>query len=110
MKIIPKADQLVGRIVDMNRSKGGLVMPETKSMVNVTMLLLVDDVGPDVQRCKPGDFIVYHQCHHVYFRDGTHYAMAVDKDVRAVVEGLDRAQLEIEGESKPPKGEARAAV
>jgi hypothetical protein len=96
---IPKGKWLHGPLVDIAKSRGGLALPEGE-IKNVTILMRVAAVGPDVVRCKPGDFIVYRQCFHILLRDGTHTALVNDDDVWSTVEGLDPLMLTIEGEER----------
>lgn len=93
----PKADMLHGRILDVNKTRGGLALPDS-DFKNTTMLMLVDAIGPDVTRCKAGEVIVYRACNHIWLRDGTHVAMVKNEDVWATVEGLDPVTYSLEGD------------
>ena len=99
MKLVAKNDIIIGRIVDIMQSKGGLVLP-TSEIKNVTVLLLVDDVGPDVKNCKKGDVILYEAMGHAYFRDGSHWGLVHDNKVLALATELDDDVLAVEGEKR----------
>lgn len=103
MKFEPKNDVLIGRIVDIQQSKGGLALP-TSEIKNVTVLLLVDSVGPDVKSCKVGDIILYEALGHAFFRDGSHLGVVRDGKVLAVVTDLDMSTITIEGDGKRVDG------
>ena len=100
MKLEPKWDFLVGRVVDVDKTANGLTLPDTK-IQGLTMFCRVDAVGPDVKSCKPGDIILYFRCNHVWLRDRTHAIVIKDSEVLAVVQDLDLARCTIEGETKP---------
>lgn len=99
MKFEPKNDVLIGRIVDIEQSKEGLILA-TSEIKNVTVLLLVDAIGPEVKACKVGDYVLYEAMGHAYFRDGSHLGIVRDSKVVAVVTDLDPKTIAIEGTKK----------
>jgi co-chaperonin GroES (HSP10) len=99
MRLEPLGKVIVGRLVDITKSKGGLELP-TSQVKNVTVFLLVDSVGPDVTKCKPGDIVLYQKMGHVWTRDGTHFGLAEEDDIKCIVKELDPATIVIEGEEK----------
>lgn len=104
MQYKPVGSNIIASVVDIDKSKGGLVLP-TNSGRNVTMLARVESVGPDVTRCKPGDVVVYHRCNFIILRDGTERITFLDSEVLCTVEGLDETRVE-----KPSKGDVHAEV
>ena len=100
MKLEPMADQIVGRIVRAAAHKSGIVMPDSDRTKGESVFVKVDRVGPDVRRAKPGQIIVHRVCEHVWLRNGVHFVLVSDADVRAVVEEIDLSLFEIEGEPK----------
>jgi len=100
----PKNQHILGRIIDFEQSTGGIVLPNS-AVKNVTVLVLVDQVGPDVKNCKVGDVVLYLKMNHVFLRDGTHFAQLRDEDVICTVEGLDPKLLVIEGGGKRVDGQ-----
>ena len=99
MKFTPKNDLLIGRVVDIIQSKGGLELAASDGK-NVTLLMLVDAVGPAVKSCAPGDIIIYEAMGHALFRDGTHLGIVRDEKVVAVVTELDPDSIHIEGDKR----------
>lgn len=101
MELNPKGKWILGRIVDIEQSKEGLVLA-TSEIKNVTVFLLVDKIGDQVTRAKVGDIILYKAMNHVFLRDGTHYAVVLDDgdNVIADVTGLDPKRIAIEGQKK----------
>lgn len=101
MELEPKGKWIVGRVVDIEQSKGGLTLA-TSEIKNVTVFLLVDKVGPDVKNAKVNDVILYKAMNHVFLRDGTHYAVVLDDEdnVIAQVTNLDMGRVAIEGQKK----------
>ena len=100
----PKNQHILGRIIDFEQSVGGIVLP-TSAVKNVTVLVLVDQIGPDVKNCKVGDVILYLKMNHVFLRDGTHLAQVRDEDVICTVEGLDSKLITVEGGGKRIDGQ-----
>ena len=101
MHLDPKGKWIVGRIVDIEQSKGGLTLA-TSEIKNVTVFLLVDKIGPDVKNAQPGDVILYKAMNHVFLRDGTHWAVVLDdeENVIAKVMDLDENRIAIEGQKR----------
>lgn len=111
IRLKPQSKWIVGRLIDFDQTAGGVTLA-TESPQNVTVLLHVDDVGPEVTHCKVGDVVAYRTMFHVNFRDGTRHAVALDEgnNIVAVVEGLEHEleRLTIAGR-KFSKDERRAA-
>jgi len=99
MRMKPLGTTMVGRIVDIISTKGGLELPDAE-IKGVTVFVLVDAVGPDVTKVHKGDVIVPVHLNHAYFRDGTHYAVVDEDKVKCIVEDLDPRQLAVEGERR----------
>lgn len=102
MKCHPKGPYIVGKIVDVVRTAGGLKLPESQ-LRNVTVMMRVERVGELVTRCKPGDLIVYLKMFHVFLRNGFHTAVVHNDEVVSVVEleGNEADTLQTEGEEHP---------
>jgi hypothetical protein len=90
IRLLPKGETIGGRVVDFVESDGGIALVEGE-VRNVTIFLLVDSIGPQVERCKQGDVIAFHHASHVWTRAGHHFLIVQDKDVYAVVEGLEES-------------------
>jgi hypothetical protein len=97
--LTPKGSFILGKIVDIQESKGGITLA-TSEIKNVTVMVIVKHVGPDVKNCKIGDIVIYMKMNHIWLRDGTHWAEVDDKDIICTVEGLDHNKLAIEGEKR----------
>lgn len=98
MNLVPQGKWLVGRVVDIDSTAGGLTLPQ-EQIKNVTVFLLVDAVGPEVQKAKVGDVILYKAMNHVFLRDGTHQGVVLDDsdNIIAIVCGLDTARITVAG-------------
>jgi len=99
MKMRPLGTHMVGRVVDIIQTKGGLELPDGE-IKGVSIFVLVDVVGPDVTKVKKGDVVLPKHGDHAWFRDGTHYLIVDEQNVRCVVEDLDPRQLAVEGERR----------
>ena len=99
MKLAPKNNIIIGRMVDIEQSKGGLILP-TSEIKSVSVLMLVDSTGPDVKSCEPGDIILYEAMGHAYFRSGEHFGIVRDDKVIAVASDIDPTTIVIEGTKK----------
>ena len=97
--LTPKGAFILGKIVDIQTSKGGILLA-TSDVKNVTVMVLVKHIGPDVKNCKVGDICIYLRMNHIFLRDGTHWAEIDDKDIICTVDGLDHSKLAIEGETR----------
>lgn len=98
MRIVPQSNMVLGRIVDLTKTKGGLHMANTQAK-GVTIFVLVDDIGPDVRNYKKGDVVVPHHVEHIWLRGGQHHRVVFeDTAVRALVEDVDLSQFTVEGE------------
>jgi hypothetical protein len=100
VKIIPDNNEIIGRIVDIVRSEGGLELPASKN--NATVFAKIDAVGPDVTKYKPGQIVLPNHMSHIYVRGGFHRIIFTETETRAHVEELDEAQISIEGAPPPP--------
>jgi co-chaperonin GroES (HSP10) len=97
-RLEPLGDNIVGRLVDMTKTAGGLTMPDTQTR-GVTAFALVDAIGPDVKSCKVGDIVVPGTMGHVFMRGGAFHRMTFkDKDVLCIVHDLDPETISIQGE------------
>lgn len=85
MVIRPHGKVIFGRVLDFVVSDGGLELPSER-VTNVTVFMVVDLVGPDVTKCKPGDVILYLKGNHIYTRDNWHRLVATDDDVLLTLE------------------------
>jgi hypothetical protein len=98
VKIVPKRNQVLGRIADLTRSEGGIELPAT-DVRGVTIFVFVDAVGPDVIGYRPGDIVVPEHVKHIWLRGGRyHRVIFKDEVIVAVIEDLPKDQFEIEGE------------
>jgi hypothetical protein len=108
---VPKGkdnEHILGRIVDVKRTAGGIELAGDQ-IRNVTTMVLVDVVGEGVDRCKVGDVILQYKCSHVWLRNGYHVVAVKNDEVICVVEGLDFELVEIEGDkrARPTPGNGR---
>jgi len=103
MKLHPKNNIIIGRMVDIEQSKGGLILP-TSDVKNISVLMLVDAIGPDVKSCVPGDIILYEAMGHAFFRSGEHFGIVRDDKVVSVVTDIDPKTIVIEGDKKRVDG------
>lgn len=99
LSLKPKNQHILGKIVDVMQSKGGIMLP-TSNVKNVTVFVLVKHVGPDVKNCKVGDIVLYLRMNHLWLRDGTHWCQVKDEDVICTVEDLDMSLFAVEGETR----------
>ena len=105
--IKPNTKWIVGRIVDIDMSKGGLRLAASE-IKGVTVFLLVDEIGPDVKHAEVGQVIVYKTMNHILTRDGQHTAVVLDDNdnVGGTVEGLDMNRVTIAGQPALPRTES----
>jgi hypothetical protein len=105
MNYLPHGKWIVGRVVDFDVSKGGIILAGNE-VKNITVFLLVDQIGPDVKRAKVGDVILYKVMQHVYTRDGSHQGVVLDdeENVIATVTDLDMKLVHVEGDGKRMDG------
>ena len=108
MKINPKKNQVIGRIVDIALTKSGIALPDTQ-MKGVTIFVVLDRVGPDVTEYKAGEVVLPRHVNHIWLRGGVlHRVIFEDKDILATVEDVPIDQITIDG--KPVSvSEERAA-
>lgn len=90
IELTPLANIMVCRLIDMERSEAGIILPDTQHK-GVTAFALVESIGSDVTRCKEGDVIVPRAVEHCYLRGGTfHRVFVKNEDVHAIVKsGFD---------------------
>jgi len=110
----PKGSIILGKVVDITQSKGGITLI-TSEVKNVTVMMIVKHIGPDVKNVVVGDIAIYLKANHIWLRDGTHWLEADDKDIMCTVHDYDPATLAIEGEKRvdgravePPASSATA--
>jgi len=97
VKLVPKKNQVTGRIVDIVVTKSGIALPDTQ-MKGVTVFVLLDKVGPDVKDYKPGDIVLPHHINHVYLRGGAfHRVIFKDEEILGTMEDVDLDQMTIDG-------------
>jgi co-chaperonin GroES (HSP10) len=99
MKLTPLGKQIVGRVVDIDKTSTGLSLP-TNQVKNVTVFILVDAIGPDVTKCKVGDVILYLKLGHCILRDGTHFGIVNEDDLIAIVSDLDPRTITVGGKKE----------
>ena len=99
LSFVPKGPWAVGRIVDVARTAGGIEFASS-TIKNVTVLMLIDAVGPGFERAEVGDLVAYFKCSHIWLRNGLHAAVVANEDVVAVVQGVDWELVEIEGDKR----------
>jgi hypothetical protein len=106
-RIKPHTKWIVGRIVDINVSRGGIQLV-TGEVKGVTVFLLVDEIGPDVKHAKVGEIILYKTMNHVITRDGQRRAVVIDDadNIIGTVEDLDMEHATIIEDKPAPSPEA----
>ena len=106
----PQADIIVARLIDMQRTESGIIMPDTQ-VKGVTAFALVEKVGPDVTRCKAGDVICPRAVEHCYLRGGTfHRVFVTNANVVAIVKnGFDAKHMKFVDE-RLTDGEERSRL
>jgi hypothetical protein len=94
IELEPQAATIIARLIDMQRTESGIIMPDTQ-IKGVTVFALVETIGPDVKRCKPGDIVLPRSVEHCWLRGGTfHRALIQDDQVVAIVKGgFDRERM-----------------
>jgi len=94
IELDPQANIIIARLIDMQRTESGIIMPDTQ-IKGVTVFALVERIGPDVKRCKPGDVILPRAVEHCWLRGGTfHRALIQDEHVVAIVKnGFNREHM-----------------
>lgn len=97
-----------GRTVDVVRTPGGLTLPESDSR-GVTIFAIIDAVGPDVTKYRPGQVVLPHHINNIYVRGGFHQIIFNEDDVWAVVEDLDASVISFGG-SPPSKSNGQSEV
>lgn len=113
MKRNPVRKRILGRVCDVTETAVGIELPD-EQVKNVSCMMLVDEVGPEVTNCSPGDFVLYMRADHVFFRDNTHFLVMHDDDVICTLDLSDdeKKRLTIEGKKNYENGrrelEARA--
>lgn len=107
MKVIPKKNQILGRIVDVVRTESGLALPTAQN--NATVFAIVDAVGPDVTEYAVGNIVLPAKMNHIYVRGGFHRVIFSDTEILGVVE-VSRNQLSIGGEEVVATNGSREAT
>lgn len=107
MRIVPKGNMAVGRLVEVKKSRlAGVELPDSEKK-NVSVLMVIDDVGPQFTKAKPGDLVIYLACRHVVLRDRSHASLVDDDNVLGLVEISDEERELLEFE-KPTFDNGRA--
>lgn len=107
MKIVPQFTQILGRVVELARTEGGIEMPNL-TVKGVTILVLIDAVGEDVKKFKAGDIILPHAVNHIIFRDGKRHALVDEKEVKCLIKDAPLERFNIYGEEFSVATGARA--
>jgi hypothetical protein len=108
VKLIPKRNQVVGHVVDINATKSGIALPDTQ-MKGVTIFVQIESVGSDVKDYKEGDIVLPHHINHVFLRGGTfHRVIFKDEEILGVIEDVSLDQMTIDGKPAVQVMEARA--
>lgn len=97
MRAVPKQDLVVGKIVDVVRTKSGLVLPDTQN--NASVFVLVESIGPEVKHCKPGDIVLAHAFNHIYVRGGFHRVVFKDEETWCDMQDLSPTEILVHEES-----------
>lgn len=109
--IIPQKNLIRGRTVDVVKSEGGLTLPEMDTRTRgVTIFVLIDAVGPDVTRYKPGQIVLPHNMNHIFVRGGFHQVILTEDEVWGVVEGIEERMISIGGAKPVESGNERVEV
>ena len=98
MKLVPKGKWAVARLVDVQKSMlQTLDLPDAEKQ-GVSVIALIDTVGPEFTRAKPGDLVMYLRCQHIVLRNRMHAALIDEDNVLATIECSDddRTTLKIE--------------
>lgn len=90
MKITPKKNHLLGRVVDLTKSEGGLVLPNTSN--KVTVFILIDAVGPDVIDYKPGEIVLALKFNWIHMRGGQEPRVIFEES--EIIAALEAAQMD----------------
>ena len=104
MKLNPKWKWVIGRMVDVTSSSGGLELPSTRT-AGASAYMLIDAVGPEAESCKVGDIAIFIKVQHFETRDGERFTMAIDEATNscADVEDLDVRRTSITGSQSQPQ-------
>jgi hypothetical protein len=98
MVIKPHGKQILGRILDVAKAQGGLLELPSTNLKNTTFFLIVDLVGPQVTKCKPGDVVLYLKGNQFYLRNGLHRLLTTEDDIMLTIEmtaeELDGCEIE----------------
>lgn len=97
MRAQPRGKMIVGRVVDTNKTEGGLHLA-TSEIRNITCFLLVDAVGPEVAQTKVGDIVLYKAGNHIWWRGGYHRLLVHEDEIMCDIEDLDMSTVLINGE------------
>lgn len=101
MKVVPKKNVIAGRMLDVARTKGGIELPSGSDKVSV--LVLIDAVGPEVVDYKVGDVVSPLRVYKINLRGGLNTVVFKDEEVLAVVEDVPLDQFNVIGETPSPR-------
>lgn len=103
MNLVPKRDQVLGRIV-ITKLKSAIVTPdETRG---VTKFMLVDAVGPEAAAAgyKRGDLVLPRAMNNIFLHGGTYHRVICDaKEILTAVEDWDPKDFLVTAEDDAPK-------
>jgi len=106
MKILLQPKQILGRVVTITATKGGIIIPENSakdgSKKKESVLFLIDEIGSGVTNpmCKPGNIVCPISIQNIVLRD-REFRIVDEAAVFVGVGELDRKEYTIEGEPDP---------
>lgn len=112
MKLVPRRNQIIGRIV-VKRILSTIVRPDETR--NTTKFVLVDAAGPVAQAAgiKVGDIVLPNKMGNIQLDGGVSFRPIVDEeDIRAIVTGVTLDELVVQTDSGSgfvPFGDKEAA-
>ena len=94
IELEPTGATIVARLIDMQRTESGIIMPDTE-IKGVTAFALVESIGPDVKRCKVGDIVLPRAVEHCWLRGGTFHRVLIQNDhvLAIVTSGFDADRM-----------------
>lgn len=101
MELIPQGKQILGRRIEVTRTRSGLHLPSSQ-LQGITKPVLIDSVGDEVSKYHPGQIVIAHHLNFFALRDGFTRAIFEEKEVMMVIEGVPEDQVEIEGDERKP--------
>lgn len=99
MKLVPKRDQMIGRLL-ITKMESTIVVPDATK--GVTKMILIQAVGPDAEAAgyKPGDIVIPNSIRSMFLRAGTQHVVYCEvKDVIFTVEELSPDEV-VDGDGK----------